>query len=128
MKHRLSILFLGFLFAGTFAFAQEGNNAPDPDERNIIVQDFLDKANRIDVYPNPAQEFLVVQITNSNVDDLKFEIRSLLGQKMIVVPEDLGNGKYRFAVKDFAVGYYFMIVKDTRGAVQVAKKWLKTTN
>ena len=121
-------MFLVFLFAGTFAFAQEGSNVPDPDERNIIVQDFLDKANRIDVYPNPAQEFLVVQISNSNVDDLKFEIRSLLGQKMLVVPEDLGNGKYRFAVKDFAVGYYFMIVKDTRGAVQVAKKWLKTAN
>ena len=128
MIHRLSILFLGILFAGSYAFAQEGNNTQKPEENDIIVQDFLDKANRIDVYPNPAQEFLVVQISNSNVDDLKFEIRSLLGQKMLVVPEDLGNGKYRFAVKDFAVGYYFMIVKDPRGAVQVAKKWLKTAN
>ncbi len=125
MIHRLSILFLCVLFAGSFAYAQEGNNAQDPDENNIIVQDFLDKANRIDVYPNPAQEFLIVHITNSNVQDLKFEIRSLLGQEMIVVPEDLGNGKYRFPVKDFAVGYYFMIVKDSQGVVNVAKKFLK---
>lgn len=126
MKHRLSILLLGFLFAGTFAFAQEGNNSQDPDEKDIIVQDFLDKANRIDIYPNPAQEYLIVQITNSNVQDLKFEIRSLLGQEMIVVPEDLGNGKYRFPVKDFAVGYYFVIVKDTQGIINVANKFLKT--
>ncbi len=126
MKHRLSILLLGFLFAGTCAFAQEGNNSQDPDEQDIIVQDFLDKANRIDIYPNPAQEYLIVQITNSNVQDLKFEIRSLLGQEMIVVPEDLGNGKYRFPVKDFAVGYYFVIVKDTQGIINVANKFLKT--
>lgn len=126
MKHRLSILLLGFLFAGTFAFAQEGNNSTDPDESDIIVQDFLDKANRIDIYPNPAQEFLIVQISNSNVQDLKFEIRSLLGQEMIVVAEDLGNGKYRFPVKDFAVGYYFVIVKDSQGIINVANKFLKT--
>lgn len=126
MKHRLSILLFGFLFAGTLAFAQEGNNTQDPDEKDIIVQDFLDKANRIDIYPNPAQEYLIVQITNSSVQDLKFEIRSLLGQEMIVVPEDLGNGKYRFPVKDFAVGYYFVIVKDTQGIINVANKFLKT--
>ena len=125
MKHRLSILLLGFLFAGTFAFAQEGNNTPNPDENDIIVQDFLDKANRIDIYPNPAQEFLIVQISNSNVQDIKFEIRSLLGQKMLVTPEDLGNGKYRFPVKDFAVGYYFIIVKDREGILNMAQKFLK---
>ena len=128
MKHRRSILLLCFLFAGMFAFAQEGNNSRDPEENDIIVQDFLDKANRIDVYPNPAQEFLIVQITNSNVQDLKFEIRSLLGQEMIVVPEDLGNGKYRFPVKDFAVGYYFVIVKDSQGILNLAKKFLKANN
>ncbi len=125
MKHRRSILLLCFLFAGMFAFAQEGDNSPDPEENDIIVQDFLDKANRIDVYPNPAQEFLIVQVSNSNVQDLKFEIRSLLGQEMIVVPEDLGNGKYRFAIKDFSVGYYFVIVKDSQGIVNLAKKFLK---
>ena len=111
---------------GTCALAQEGNNSKDPDERDIIVQDFLDKANRIDIYPNPAQEFLVVQISNSNIQDVKFEIRSLLGQEMVVVPEDLGNGKYRFPVKDFAVGYYFVIIKDSQGVLNLANKFLKT--
>ena len=126
MNHRLSILLVGFLFMGTCALAQEGNNSKDPDERDIIVQDFLDKANRIDIYPNPAQEFLVVQISNSNIQDVKFEIRSLLGQEMVVVPEDLGNGKYRFPVKDFAVGYYFVIIKDSQGVLNLANKFLKT--
>lgn len=125
MKHRQFILFIFFLFIGAFAYAQEDTNGLNPEENNVIVQDFLDKANRIDVYPNPAQEFLIVQISNSNLQDVKFEIRSLLGQEMIVVPEDLGNGKYRFPVKDFSVGYYFMIVKDSQGVINVAKKFLK---
>lgn len=124
MNFRRDIIFLLFLAFGFFATAQDGRNTSDPEERDVIVQDFLDKANRIDVYPNPATEYLIVQISNSNLQDVEFEVRSLLGTEMIVVPEDLGNGKYRFQVKDFSVGYYFMIVKDTQGVLRVAQKFL----
>lgn len=126
MNCRRDIIFLCFLALSFFASAQDGNGSTDPEEKDVIVQDFLDKANRIDVYPNPATEYIIVQISNNNLQDVKFEIRSLLGTEMIVVPEDLGNGKYRFAVKEFSAGYYFMIVKDSQGMFSLAKKFLVT--
>lgn len=113
------------LFFGVVAIAQDGSNLTVRAEQNLIVPDFLDNSNRVDLYPNPAEDFLIVQVSNSNLENAKFQVRSLIGTQMSVSPEDLGDGKYRFPVKDFASGYYFVVVEDELARFKKAFRFLK---
>ena len=55
----------------------------------------------------------------------EFELNSMIGNKLIIDPEELGYGKYRISLKDFATGYYFLIVKDEDSRFKKAYKFLK---
>ena len=121
-RQRFNILILAMCFA-TFAFGQDVNGGGQDDTASA-GQELSVKAIDVDVYPNPAVDFLVVQLSDSREsDNVKFQIRSLLGTEMIVTPENLGNGQFRFPVKDFATGYYFVIVE--HDVSRFAIRWLK---
>ncbi len=77
----------------------------------------------VSVYPNPAVEYIIVEIGNSP-GKVKFELNSMIGNKIIVQPEDLGSGKFRISLKNFATGYYFLIVKDEEKKSKYAHKIL----
>lgn len=77
----------------------------------------------ISIYPNPAVEYIIVEVDNA-LDNAQFELNSMIGNKIIVTPEDLGYGKFRISLKNFATGYYFLIVKNN-GVSTAALKFLK---
>ena len=79
---------------------------------------------KISIYPNPAVEFLVVQI-EGDTKNAEFELNSMIGNKLQIKPEDVGNGKYKIPVKELATGYYFLIVKDEERRFKKAFKFLK---
>lgn len=79
---------------------------------------------QISVYPNPAVEYIVVEVDNS-LTSATFELNSMIGNKMVIKPEELGYGKYRIPLKDFATGYYFLIVQDESARFKQAFKFLK---
>lgn len=85
----------------------------------------LDINNRIEIYPNPAVDFIVVEISNSTLNNTEFELHSIIGNEVKIMPEELGNGKYRIPVKDFATGYYFLVIKDEVTRFKKAYKFLK---
>ena len=89
-------------------------------------KDLTSSIKQIDIYPNPANEYLFVQTSISLSENTEFELRSLLGTYMTVQPENLGNGKYRFQIKDFPVGYYFIIVRNEKTLFKKAIKFLKS--
>ncbi len=122
-RQRSTILILLICF-GLTAYAQEASNATLT-EQDITVQEPLSNTNKIELYPNPAVDYLIVQLSNSNLDNAKFEIRSLLGTQMSITAEDLGNGRFRFPVKDFATGYYFVVVEDETARFKKAYRFLK---
>ncbi len=97
----------------------------DP-EKVVTINDQLDNKTAIEVYPNPAVDYLIVQVDITALSDVEFEIRSLLGSEMLVVAEDMGNGRFRFPVKDFSTGYYFVIVKDETARFKKAFRFLKS--
>ncbi len=112
------------------AFLTHAQRNSDPliatPEQALTITEQLDNKNKIEVYPNPAVDFLLVQISNSELRDVKFEVRSLLGSEMHVQIEELGAGKYRFPVQDFSTGYYFIIVKDEATRFKKAFRFLKS--
>ncbi|MEP5612521.1 MAG: T9SS type A sorting domain-containing protein [Cyclobacteriaceae bacterium] len=86
--------------------------------------DDLSQEAKISVYPNPAVEYIVVEF-DSSLKNATFELNSMIGNKMTIQPEELGFGKYRISVKDFATGYYFLIVQDKAARVKEAVRFLK---
>lgn len=110
MRNKLSIL--SFTIALSFAgLAQESVNE-------------LTQEGKISIYPNPAVEYVVIEFDQS-LKNVKFELNSMIGNKMFIEPEDLGYGKYRIPLKDFATGYYFLVVHDEEARFKKAYKFLK---
>ncbi|MEQ9467759.1 MAG: T9SS type A sorting domain-containing protein [Ekhidna sp.] len=79
---------------------------------------------QISIYPNPAVEFIVVQV-DGDFANAEFELNSMIGNKLQIKPEEIGVGKYKIQVKDLATGYYFLIVKDEEKRFKKAYKFLK---
>ncbi len=109
MRNKLIILAFALALSGT-SLAQRGSDS---------VQEA-----QISIYPNPAVEFIVVQV-EGDFDNAEFELNSMIGNKLQIKPEEIGIGKYKIQVKDLASGYYFLIVKDEAKRFKKAYKFLK---
>lgn len=88
----------------------------NPSDQNIA---------QIELFPNPAVDFVVVQISNNELRNPEIELRSMIGNRVNVDIEKISTNKYRVPLKDFASGYYFLIVKDEYSRFKKAIKFLK---
>lgn len=121
MKYTKLIILTFVLVLATLSYGV----AQDIGLESRLSNSSLTVKNKIEVYPNPAVEFLIVQISNSEMENVEFEMYSLIGNKVIIKPEQIGTDKYRISVKDFSSGYYFILVKDEKKRFEKALKFLK---
>ena len=120
MHNKLTILALTLVLCVT-GYAQDVEAVSvQPAFGSEILQE-----NVIDIYPNPAVRFLIVNIENSIMENTEFELHSIIGNQMTIKIQDLGQGKYRIPVDHFATGYYFLVVKDEETRFKRAYKFLK---
>ena len=80
---------------------------------------------QVDIYPNPATDYLTVEFSDTQADNVEFELRSMIGTTIRISPEKIGYNQYRIVLKDYATGYYFLIVKDEKIRFKKAYKFLK---
>ncbi|MEQ9052822.1 MAG: T9SS type A sorting domain-containing protein [Marinoscillum sp.] len=106
------------------AWSQSGAGNVVSAETNFYNQP-LDISNKIEIYPNPAVEYVIVEISNSTLTNTEFEMHSIIGNEIKITPEEIGNGRFRVPVKDFATGYYFLVVKDEVSRFKKAYRFLK---
>jgi hypothetical protein len=90
-----------------------------------VFADQMDQNNKIQLYPNPAPDYLIVEIENQDLGKIEFELRSMIGNKIIVRAEDIGQNRYRISLKNFSSGYYFLVIKDDYSRFKKAYKFLK---
>ena len=109
MRNKLIIISFALLSSGV-TLAQGGSD--------------LSQESRISIYPNPAVEHIIVQL-DSDFSNAEFELNSMIGNKLVIKPEEVGINKYKIQVKDLATGYYFLIVKDEDKRFKKAYKFLK---
>jgi hypothetical protein len=107
MRNKLFITTLVLFLVGV-SFAQERGFAQEP---------------QISVYPNPTVETLYVDIKDIQVNS--FELTSMIGTKIKIVPEEVGIGRYKLTVKGLASGYYFLVIKGKDDRFNKAIKFLK---
>ncbi|MFY0652366.1 MAG: T9SS type A sorting domain-containing protein [Cyclobacteriaceae bacterium] len=123
MSLRLTILTLIFSACFLTASAQDSSNVAV--ESPSFPSTSLEIENSVEIYPNPSVNFLIVEIKNSKLERVEFEMRSIIGNRVNVVPEEIGRDKYRINVKDFSTGYYFLVIKDEFTRFKEAHKFLK---
>lgn len=123
MNNKLIITAFSLLLSSS-AFSQNTGGDVVSTENTFYAQ-ALDATNKIEIYPNPAVDFIVVEVNNSTLANTEFELHSIIGNEVTISPEELGNGKFRIPVKDFATGYYFLVIKDEVTRFKKAYKFLK---
>ena len=93
--------------------------SPNFDDKSIEIK------NQIEYYPNPTTDFLIVEIRNSELNNVEFEMHSIIGNNVSIFPEEIGRDKFKIDVKQFATGYYFLVIKDDVNRFKEARKFLK---
>lgn len=124
MTIKKTILLITLAFGLVVARAQDSSSSTSvesPEFPNSVIE----IKNQIDIYPNPSVNFLVIEIKNSELERVEFEMRSIIGNKVNIIPEEIGRNKYRINVKHFSTGYYFLVVKDEFTRFKEAHKFLK---
>ncbi|MEQ8473938.1 MAG: T9SS type A sorting domain-containing protein [Marinoscillum sp.] len=123
MNNKLLLASFAFLLSLS-AWSQEADGNVVSAENKFYNQS-LDVNNKIELYPNPAVDYIVVEISNSTLRDTEFELHSIIGNEIKVEAEDIGNGRFRIPVKEYATGYYFLVVKDEVTRFKKAYRFLK---
>ncbi len=112
----LLILSLAILLSISVFSQEQGIDANNNDQFEVA---------QIELFPNPAVDFVVVQIKNRDLQDPEIELRSMIGNKLEIEVEKVSMDRYRVPLKDLASGYYFLIVKDEFLRFKKAVKFLK---
>lgn len=115
---RIRIVLLAFfLFVGMSAFGQTQNTGEISNSMGVDV--------KVDVYPNPTSEQITIDLSKSDVDQPKIEIRSIIGSKMNIFLESAGYKKYKVNVSNFPRGYYLVLVREDRSKFQQTVRFSK---
>jgi hypothetical protein len=71
-----------------------------------------DPIKSIQVYPNPATEFVSVKFEAPQAKKVKLTIHNILGNTMDLETEIVDEHEIKIRVKDITSGYYFVSVSD----------------
>jgi len=110
---KLLLLFTILLLTAPMGFSQESNKGKGYiGENNDLIQRPLDLNQIVEFYPNPAIDFLNIDIKSEDLVQIEFEVYDIIGNAIKVYPEKLSRNKYRVPVGDLHSGYYMLIIRD----------------
>jgi hypothetical protein len=100
------------------AHAQTREDYPASAER-------LDLIKSVEIFPNPASEFVHVRVGQFKAQDLKLSIHNIIGNEVPVETEIVDEHELRVKVKDLTTGYYLLALKDADSKFRGTYKFLK---
>ena len=126
MKFVAKHMMLVVLVLAAIQVGAQNWNASATNRRNSFPNSLeLQVKNSIELFPNPVEDFLQVKILNSELQDVKFEMHSIIGNVVHIETEEVSTNTYRIPVESFASGYYFLVIKDDVTRFNKAMKFLK---
>lgn len=84
-----------------------------------------DPIKSVEIFPNPATEFVTVKFANPIANKVKFSVHNVIGNIMELESEIVDEHEIKIRVKDLATGYYLVSVKDERSNLSSTIKFLK---
>ncbi|PIB36455.1 hypothetical protein BFP72_14145 [Reichenbachiella sp. 5M10] len=94
-------------------------------ETGLYQEPVLQLDNQIDIYPNPSVEFVIINIKNSTLRDVSFQLHSVIGNTVTVEAEKIAKDRFKIDLRTFSSGYYFLIIEDELSQFKQAHKFLK---
>ncbi len=119
------LIFILVFTIGNIAIAQNSQIDNSKSELPNLKKESLQVAFDVELYPNPAQEFLNITLKNSNLKNVQFEMYNVIGNKLEYELEAVNGSSYKINVKDFNPGYYLLIIKDPISRYNKAFKFRK---
>jgi len=119
MKKLFYILLIVRITGPGLSFAQSG------DEFNSFDNFPRELKNRVEIYPNPAIDYISVEIKESELSNTQFVLHSIIGNKLTIRAEKISNNKYRIELKNLPPGYYLLSIKDPKINFNRTYKFLK---
>lgn len=84
-----------------------------------------DLSKSVQIFPNPAVEFVHVKIDQVKAQHLQLSVRNIIGNEITVETEVVDEYELRIRVKDLAAGYYLLAMKDNETKFRGTYKFLK---
>ncbi|MBL7874910.1 MAG: T9SS type A sorting domain-containing protein [Cyclobacteriaceae bacterium] len=92
---------------------------------DVFYASHIDPIKSIQIYPNPATEFLNVKLEAPHARQVKLTCLSILGSAIELETEVVDEFEIRIRVKDLTSGYYFISVQDEKLKSKSTYKFLK---
>lgn len=116
MKARLTLAILTIsLFSSLMALGQE----------SAIQAERTSPGKTISLYPNPAVEYIEVNLDQLYATKVKLTLYNIIGNEVLAETEVIDDHKIRVRVKDFASGYYLLALRDDETKFRGTYKFLK---
>lgn len=112
MKQLLLVISLCFLFGTIQAQSTDSGENVLSGETSTFNNVELQLKNVVKIFPNPAVDYLNIEISNSDLVKVEFEVFDIIGNRIKVDPERIAKDKFRIPVSELHVGYYMLIIKD----------------
>lgn len=75
------------------------------------------------LYPNPAIDFIHVEIEHVDVTDVRVSLHNIIGNEILADKEIVNSNTIRVGLKNLPAGYYLLVLKDDK-ALKAAYKFL----
>lgn len=89
------------------------------------MQERTHNTQTISVYPNPAVEYIDINLDHLRADKVKVALFNIIGNELRVESEVMDEHRIRIRVKDFSSGYYLVALRDEQSNFRGTYKFLK---
>lgn len=113
----ISQISVNYLFSNPNNFNNEISNKEIVSNTNFEILD------KLDVYPNPADDYIYVKLEEVVEKGLKIEVMSFIGNKMNTSSEKVEKNLFKVNLRNIPSGHYYVMI--THGEVKEIKKFLK---
>lgn len=123
----MKIFLLTFLLVVTQIGISSGQDKTIDNKSELpkMKTESLQLSAEIDLYPNPATDYINVAIKDSRLKDVTFEMYNIIGNKLDVDLAQTSSNNYKINIENFNSGYYLLIVKDQVARFNKAFKFRK---
>ena len=80
--------------------------------------------NIIGIYPNPAVDYIIIEIEKSQLENPRFVLTSMIGNEIEITAETLGENKFRVGLIGYPAGFYFLVIQDDLSQFKKAFRFL----
>lgn len=119
------ILFILFSVALTLLGQQVAERNQQGPQNPEVKVNVVNDANLVEIYPNPATNFLNINLSEAELKNVNFELYDIIGNKVNIETQELASDKYRIPVEKLHMGYYVLIVSDAQSRYKKAFKFSK---